>query len=1052
MTAVLGLAILLAAAPSSAGPQPSAEADSRRTEPTAAQAVAASIGRADRSAAATVDGVRRLAEPGGKGRTAEPQHEPHTVLVRFKAGTSASARGRVAGRVGGKVSTDTSTTGYVKITTSGPAAKAVAALRDDAAVAEVSLDYRRTKSKVPNDYYYAQYQKYLATIRLPQAWDVQSAATGVTIAIVDTGVDGGHPDLAGKLVAGYNSVADNNQTADYDGHGTMVAGIAAANTGNTYGVAGAAYNGRIMPIMVFSGEYAYDSDIAEGVIWAVDHGAKIVNMSLGGAGQTPVLHEAVKYAVGKGVLVVVAAGNTGDDSPHYPAMYPEVLTVGATDHAAALTDFSSWGDHVDLAAPGFDIISTHSRTTEYGPSFAYGIGAGTSYSSPLVAGVAALVRAKYPSLTPAQVIERLKSTARDAGPRGIDPYYGYGVVDAYRALGGAATTDFAMKPAGANEPDDVPARATAVPLSAEEFQSITGSSAIEGDVDWYRFEVKGRESRVALTLTPPAHDGRRAQNFDPVLALYDAELRLIQEVDSTQGVNAVEQLSQPLYPGTYYVKVRNFNGAPDERAYTLRKSVGNAGYWDFPAFGEGAYGDVAVSGETTAIGDVTGDGRPDALLTSGHDSQGTGRKLFVFAQAADGTMAAARQYETRIQYDEKAAIAVLDANGDGRNDVALAVAVGVEVLLQDESGLLQPGVLLPGTEGARYLAAGDMDGDGDTDLVYSAQGVFLLTQGAGGTFAKSTVATGTTWHEVEIGDLDGDGRNDVASPAVNGVAVHLAGAGGWTTTFYGHNVSDGGTPRGIEVADLNGDGRADIAATLRSNQGQLAVFRQLSGGTMVRSSIEYLYYEPDGIEAGDWDGDGRLDLFVAHGGFGALSTFRQHAEGYLEPARGAHVSLPVYPHANGFAAGDLDGDGRADLATAAEAHKGIWFGYSAYGARPGRGPQVWVKDTSVPARGRLGRGELVLTMQRELDPASVNGGTVRLVRGSTGAVLALPVSYDPATRTITIRLVTEAQRPGPGRPPARAVLPDNLSYRLVLDGVEDSTGSVLSGYSVWYVG
>ena len=146
-------------------------------------------------------------------------------------------------------------------------------------------------------------------------------------------------------------------------------------------------------------------------------------MSLGGSGFSPLLQAAVQYATERNVVVVAAAGNTGSDVPQYPAAFPEVLAVGATDPAGKLVDFSSFGDWLDLAGPGFGIVSTT-------PGNTYSNGAGTSSSAPMVAGVAAIVRAQNPALTQAQVGDRLRASARDAGPRGVDQYYGYGVLDA----------------------------------------------------------------------------------------------------------------------------------------------------------------------------------------------------------------------------------------------------------------------------------------------------------------------------------------------------------------------------------------------------------------------------------------------------------------------------------------------------------------------------------------------------------------------------------------------------------------------------------------------
>ncbi|GIF81251.1 S8 family serine peptidase [Catellatospora bangladeshensis] len=1053
MTAVLGLAILLAAAPSSAGPQPPAEADSHRAEPTAAQALAASTARTDRSAAATVDGVRRLAGPDDKGRTAEPQYEPHTVLVRFKTGTSASVRGRVAGRIGGKVSTGATAVGYVKITTSGPAAEAVAALRADAAVTDVALDYGRTKSKVPNDYYYAQYQKYLSTVRLPQAWDLQSAATGVTIAIVDTGVDGGHPDLAGKLVPGYNSVANNNQTADYDGHGTMVAGIAAANTNNTYGVAGAAYNGRIMPIMVFSGEYAYDSDIAEGVIWAVDHGAKIVNMSLGGAGQTPVLHEAIKYAVGKGVLVVVAAGNTGDDSPHYPAMYPEVLTVGATDHAAALTDFSSWGDHVDLAAPGFDIISTHSRATPLGYNFAYGIGAGTSFSSPLVAGVAALVRAKYPSLTPAQVMDKLKSTARDAGPRGIDPYYGHGVLDAYRALGGPATTPFPLQLLGAGEPNDVPARAVAFtsPVSQNgPAATMTGSIAVEGDVDWFRFQMPV-DGQVMVQMIPPGPD-REPRIMDPVIAVYDAELRLAGEGDDPYGPDAGETLTVPVRAGTAYIKVRTANGVADPRPYQLSVHVTIASSGFFPAFTNvKALRQDDTYGRTLALGDVTGDGRVDALLAPGWRGGWTNEsKLVVYPQLPDGALGEPVKYPVRHSDSIDPDVVVVDADHDGRQDVALITSAGVEVLRQNGAGTLEAGALVYSDTRVRHLAAGDLDGDGDQDLVVNTDGsgavVLMLTQEPAGVFAATTIGSGSSsGGELEIGDVNNDSRLDVTVPSPGGVTSYLAGTGGWTAVP--HVVYTGTANAGaVEVADVTGDGLADL---LVLGADRLDLLRQVAGGAFAAPAAVTVPERPRTVEVADWDRDGLLDIVTSHEN-GSVVVVRQQAGGYATPISGG-LSVSRNAGPNSTALGDLNSDGYTDIAGIIDPWDGLVAAYNVLPVRP-VAEQWWIRDVSVADLSTAPQTvRLTVKAARKLDPATVNSQTIRLLSGVTARAYATHVSYDASTGTITVTLVRP--RGGLGRNMAARdrVITGRTPYRLVIGAIADVEGNVHRGYSMTYV-
>ncbi len=357
---------------------------------------------------ATAGAGQKPGDPGGK---SEPEYAQSSVVVSLRdpANTAAiTSRGAtIVGEIAG--------TGFIKVRTTGDPAALVAQLRQDPAVTAASLNYGRRTTAVPNDQLYGFYQQsYLNAIRMPQAWDLRSDAVSQVVAVLDTGVDAAHPDLTGRLVAGHNAVAPGSPPSDENGHGTFVTGVIAANTNNGTGIAGVTWNGRVMPIKVFGDELAYDSDIAAGIVWAVDHSARVINMSLGGPGESPLLHTAVRYATDRNVVVVASSGNEGSGVAQYPAALPEVFAVGATDDNGRLVDFSSYGDWLDLAAPGFDIISTI-------PGAAFAFGSGTSFAAPIVAGVAALVRAQNPALTQAQVADRLRAAARDAGPRGLRP-------------------------------------------------------------------------------------------------------------------------------------------------------------------------------------------------------------------------------------------------------------------------------------------------------------------------------------------------------------------------------------------------------------------------------------------------------------------------------------------------------------------------------------------------------------------------------------------------------------------------------------------------------
>ncbi|WP_233711945.1 S8 family serine peptidase [Kribbella turkmenica] len=425
-------------------------------------------------------------------RASGPAYDAKSVIVQFKPTATTSARKAALSRVRGTPDVSV-TSDVVTVTGDVPAAELLKKVNADPAVELASLNYLRRKSATPNDWLYRNYQKYLPYVRVNQAWDLTRSAGSQTVAVLDTGVDAGHPDLAGHLLPGYNTFNTALPPNDGDGHGTSVTGIIAAGTSNTIGIAGVAWNAKVRPVKVLDDNgNGSDANVINGINWAVRNGARVINMSLGGDGDNPVLHTAIKNAVAKGVVLVAASGNTGVSAPHYPAAYPEVLSVGATSWYGALTEFSTYGDTVDIAAPGFDITSTAPRAKTPAGYDPYWLGlSGTSFSSPIVAGVAALVRNKWPSFTPAQVMARLKATARDAGPRGIDPYYGAGMLDAYAALGGKWTTDFPVAGADGN---DQPSRAVALTSSA------SSTFGVEGDVDWYRVDSPAARN-LAVSLT-----------------------------------------------------------------------------------------------------------------------------------------------------------------------------------------------------------------------------------------------------------------------------------------------------------------------------------------------------------------------------------------------------------------------------------------------------------------------------------------------------------------------------------------------------------------------
>lgn len=277
---------------------------------------------------------------------------------------------------------------------------------------------------VANDSYFGS-AWHLTNIGATTAWNT-ATATGVTIAILDSGVDPSHPDLAGKMVAGYNFYDNNTNTADVYGHGTKSAGTATAITDNGIGVSSVARDARLMPIRVTGTDgWATWSGLASGTTWAADRGARVISMSFQNPSSSATVLSAASYARNKGAVVIGAAGNT---SAYDATAASDLMTiVAATDSADNRASWSTYGPSVDMAAPGVGIYTTTSGG-------GYGSWSGTSAATPVVAGVAALLISANPALKPADIDKILQTTALDRGTVGKDDYYGYGRIDAAAAV------------------------------------------------------------------------------------------------------------------------------------------------------------------------------------------------------------------------------------------------------------------------------------------------------------------------------------------------------------------------------------------------------------------------------------------------------------------------------------------------------------------------------------------------------------------------------------------------------------------------------------------
>ena len=391
-----------------------------------------------------------------------PRYAADRVLVRFKPEvTDAYADGllrsygfssiRLIPRIG---------VYSVRTSPGSSVTETLAMLRRNGDIEQARPDYRARLADTPNDTYFVRYQYNLrnrggildigpgiqlqttagADIKATPAWDAALGDPDVVIAILDSGVDRTHPELAAKVVSpGRDFANDDDDATDDHWHGTHVAGVAAADSNNAEGIAGVARNCKILPVKVAGSDgTGYYSWIIDGIIWAVDQGADVINLSMGGDIDDPFLEDACAYAFDRGVVVVAAAGNEYGGPVFYPAAYDSyVLAVAATDYSDQPADFSSAGPQVDVAAPGVYILGPAPQWYVGKGYLPYLFASGTSQAAPHVSGMAALIKSLKPELKPADVMKIIRYTADDVNAsvaRGRDDHIGYGRINMERAL------------------------------------------------------------------------------------------------------------------------------------------------------------------------------------------------------------------------------------------------------------------------------------------------------------------------------------------------------------------------------------------------------------------------------------------------------------------------------------------------------------------------------------------------------------------------------------------------------------------------------------------
>lgn len=363
---------------------------------------------------------------------------------------------------------------------------------------------------VPNDPLYEQYQWNLRRIEAPETWDLTVGNPSVTIAILDTGISLSHQDLVSKLVPGYDFVNNDDSPDDDHGNGTHVAGIAAADTNNAVGIAGVSWQARLMPVKVLDSNAGGDTtQVALGVRWAVDHGARVLNVGLAGSVPSAAVQDAVDYARRQGAVVVAPVASSGTAEPSYPAAITGVIAVGATDRSDHRLAASNTGDYISVAAPGEQVASTFHFSSG---SNGYAVASTTAQAAAHVSGLAALLLSINPGLQPDDVRGLLQSSADDVGAPGRDAETGAGRINAARAVLYAAPWNFNAHGAGSYTATLTPANRLNFPLIMKDSNGWNTSFTIQNTAI----------AQAALAVDLYDEEGRLVHSFSDGLAAHGA--------------------------------------------------------------------------------------------------------------------------------------------------------------------------------------------------------------------------------------------------------------------------------------------------------------------------------------------------------------------------------------------------------------------------------------------------------------------------------------------------------------------------------------------------
>jgi subtilisin family serine protease len=901
-----------------------------------------------------------------------------SLLVRFRAEVPERSFGEVVSEHGAKLEEAVDGTGFYVVSTGERGTADVERdLAADPRVMSVEPNHVRSAFAVPNDPYYASAQaSYLEPIRLPAAWDVTTGADDLVLAVVDSGVDLLHPDLEDRLLPGRDFVNDDDSPDDDFGHGTQVATIAAASTDNRTGLAGVAWRAKVLPVKVLDRQgRGTDADIAAGITWAVDHGADVINLSFGGPQPSQTLAAAVDHARSHNVVIVSAAGNAHAPSVDFPADLDGVIAVSATDRLGNLAWFSNYGPGIDVAAPGIDVLTG----TYDGP---YRRTEGTSFAAPIVAGIALLTRARFPGDAADAVIARIRRGARDAGPLGIDDYFGYGIVDALATVGGPPPEPRIDASAAGLEPDNTPDRAS--PLSS----GISADISAEGDVDWFYTDVPSPRA-LKFSVAPPTAGG--ARRMDAVVEVFGPAFNLMRRVDEAAS-GGREEVDLQVGTGRHYLRVSNLypTASPGPTRWvshqacrcrspsrsgpsTIRRCRHRPPRWSsvispatVPATSWSAPQGRVAPPATTACSCTRRSQAPWVPLRS-------------WQRAASGPA---------TTWGWRWVTSTATAGSTRRSPPTRASSF----VTRAPAGC-QRRHCFPSPAPTRWRSPMSTATAASTSL-WPRPGPASSSCATGEAAGSTSTVNGDRAAEIELADVNHDGRADVvAYECPNGcqtVAVYTSQSGGGFTrqavAVASGAVTDRcalgvGEQRGtrIMVGCSNGAGIHDL---VRGEDGSFRLNSTWGPGSGT--------FDTHALDLTNIDGEGDDDVLVLFG-----------SGDFIAPDWGGGIDRLGKPDnfgPKGMAVGDVDNDGRADMAVVGPT-MGLAVLRQAGPPNGLSGERVWVRDTT-PADGSSGAAATVnptLRFVRPLNPTSVTPATVTLTDGATGATVPAGVSYDPAT-------------------------------------------------------